>query len=94
MPKKKEKWYLYLAKCSDKTIYTGIAKDVSARIEKHNLGKGAKYTSTRTPVKLIYHEEHNNRVSAMKRELEIKRWPQKKKVELSKNLSNVAKKSH
>ena len=84
MPKKKEKWHLYLVRCADKTVYTGIAKDVSARIEKHNSGKGAKYTSTRTPVKLIYQEEHNSRVSAMKREIAIKRWPQSRKLELSK----------
>ena len=94
MPKKKEKWHLYLVRCADKTIYTGIAKDVKARVERHNQGRGAKYTSIRTPVKLIYQEEHNGRVAAMKREMAIKRWPQEKKIELSKKYkrpSNAAK---
>ena len=83
MTKKKEKWYLYLARCSDKSIYTGIAKNVNTRIERHNQGKGALYTASRRPISLIYQEEHSDRVSAMKREIEIKRWPRKKKVLLA-----------
>lgn len=85
MTRIKEKWHLYLVKCSDKSIYTGIAKNVHARIEKHNQGKGARYTSTRRPVKLIYSEQHDDRISAMKRELKIKRWPKEKKLALATN---------
>jgi len=83
MPRKNEKWYLYLVRCSDKSIYTGIAKDVTARVEKHNQGKGARFTATRRPVSLIYQEEHKNRVSAMKRENKIKGWSKKKKLSLA-----------
>ncbi|MGH8015007.1 MAG: GIY-YIG nuclease family protein [Candidatus Zixiibacteriota bacterium] len=80
---KKDKWFVYLARCSDNSIYTGITKNVAARIEKHNTGKGARFTSSRRPVALVYQEKHQNRVSAMKRELEIKSWPKKKKLLLA-----------
>jgi len=81
--KKKEKWFLYLVRCSDESIYTGITKNVDARIEKHNQGRGAKFTASRRPVALMYQEKHKNRVSAMKREIEIKRWSKNKKENLS-----------
>ena len=66
-------WFLYMVRCADDTIYTGISIDVQARIEKYNQGKGAKYTSTRLPVKLIYYESQPDQISAMKREVKVKR---------------------
>ena len=75
MLKKKNKsaWYIYIVKCADKTLYTGIAKDVPKRIEAHNKGKGAKYTASRGPVKLVYQEKTKNRSTATKREIKIKK---------------------
>ena len=77
-------WYLYMVRCTDDTIYTGISIDVEARIDKHNSGKGAKYTSTRSPVSLIYRETLPDRVSAMKREIQVKRYNGKRKEALAK----------
>jgi len=73
MVKRKEKDYsVYIVKCRDKTLYTGIAKDVKARISLHNEGRGAKYTRGRLPVKLVYSENGFTKSIALKREREIK----------------------
>lgn len=77
-------WSVYILLCSDKTYYTGITNDISRRIEQHNSGKGAKYTKGRTPVELLYCENHPDRSSAARRELEIKALPKNKKEELIK----------
>jgi len=66
-------WYVYIVKCSDKTLYTGTAKDLKARIASHNSGKGAKYTRGRTPVKVVYKESFPSRSEALKRESRIKK---------------------
>lgn len=70
----KGEWFLYIVKCSDNTLYTGITTDVDRRIEEHNGGKlpGARYTRARRPVKLVYREVFLNRSEAAKREYEIK----------------------
>ena len=76
-------YFVYIVECSDATLYTGIAVDVAKRIHEHNTSdKGAKYTKTRRPVKLLYQEEHPDRSSATKRELEIKRLSRGKKLKL------------
>ena len=80
-------WHLYMVRCADDTIYTGISIDVSARVTKHNSGRGAKYTSTRLPVRLIYSESKPDRISAMKREVQVKRWNRKMKEDLVKGFS-------
>ena len=67
-----DKWYVYIVECSDGSYYTGIAKNVDKRIEKHNSGKGAKYTKSRTPVKLLVSWEFENRSEASKEEYRIK----------------------
>ncbi len=79
----KKNWYLYMVRCADDTIYTGISIDVQARIDKHNSGSGAKYTSTRLPVRLIYSESQPDQISAMKREVEVKKWGRKRKENLA-----------
>jgi putative endonuclease len=76
-------YYLYIAECSDGTLYTGIARNVKQRIRQHNAGKGAKYTRGRRPVKLIYSESHKTRSSACRREHQIKQWPRIKKLGLA-----------
>lgn len=65
---------LYIVKCADNTLYTGITSELSRRIKEHNFSKkGAKYTRIRRPVELIYTEEYTNRSLASKREYEIKK---------------------
>lgn len=66
-------WHVYIVRCADGTFYTGVAKDLDSRIERHNTGKGAKYTRGRLPVELVYREEAADRSAASRREREIKR---------------------
>ena len=65
--------YCYIVECADGTYYTGWAIDPEKRLQVHNKGRGAKYTKTRRPVKLVYVEEQPDRKTAMKREIAIKR---------------------
>jgi len=67
-------YYVYIVKCADESLYTGIATELERRIEEHNGSqKGAKYTRIRRPVELVYSEEYSDRSSASKREYEIKK---------------------
>ena len=67
-------YYVYIVKCADDTLYTGIATELERRIEEHNTSdKGAKYTRVRRPVALVYQEEYPDRSAASKREYEIKK---------------------
>lgn len=67
-------YYVYIVKCADDTLYTGIATELERRIGEHNESdKGAKYTRVRRPVSLVYSEEHPDRSTASKREYEIKK---------------------
>ena len=68
-------WHVYILRCADETLYTGIATDVEARVLKHNTGKGAKYTRGRLPVTLVYQEPLPSRGEALKREYAIKCLP-------------------
>lgn len=69
--------------CRDKTLYTGITNDLERRLKQHNYSaQGAKYTSARRPVRCVYKEIQPNISLAMKREIEIKRFPKKKKLAL------------
>ena len=73
-------WSVYILRCADGTLYTGIAPDVEKRLQKHNEGKGAKYTRGRTPVTLVYQEELPNRAEASKREYQIKQLSRAEKL--------------
>lgn len=75
-------WYVYILQCADRSLYTGIAKDLSARIHIHNQGKGAKYTRARLPVVLVYQELAKARGLALQREIEIKRLGRAAKLRL------------
>lgn len=68
-------WHVYILRCADHTLYTGIATDLDARLLKHNRGKGAKYTRGRLPVILVYREPLESRSAALKREHAIKCLP-------------------
>lgn len=76
------KWYLYILKCRDGTLYTGIATDVQKRLEMHRSGKGAKYTRGRGPLELVYSEECENHSQALKRECEVKKLTKERKQQL------------
>ena len=65
-------WYLYILRCGDGTLYTGITNDVEKRLAAHRSGKGAKYTRGRGPLELVYREELPDHSAALKREREIK----------------------
>jgi len=66
------KWYLYVLRCSDQSLYTGITVDIQKRFDAHNTGKGAKYTRGRCPLELLYTEECASHSEALKRELAFK----------------------
>ena len=77
-------WHVYVLRCADDTLYTGIAIDVARRLREHNgeLANGAKYTAARRPVTLVYCETCDSRAAAAKREAAIKRLPRNRKLTL------------
>ena len=74
--------YTYIVRCKDGTLYTGCTNDIEKRIKAHNEGKGAKYTKSRRPVKLVYYEEFQTKEEAMKREYAIKHMRRKEKEKI------------
>lgn len=72
-------WHLYILRCGDNSLYTGITTDVKKRLEAHQSGKGAKYTRGRGPLKLVYREECGSHSDALKREIEIKKLTRERK---------------
>ena len=74
--------YVYILRCADGTYYTGWTADVARRVAAHNAGRGGRYTRTRRPVTLVYHEEAADRRSAMKREAAIKKYSREQKERL------------
>ena len=73
-------WYVYILLCSDNSLYTGSTDTIERRFLEHQSGKGAKYTKTHKPVKIVYTESFPTRSAALSRESEIKRWNRQKKV--------------
>lgn len=86
-------WYVYMLRCADHSLYTGVATDIQARVATHNAGKGAKYTRGRLPVKLVYQEAVAGRGAALKREHAIKRLPVATKRRLISKSAHVGKKA-
>lgn len=76
-------WTVYIVRCNDASLYTGVAKDLARRIEQHNAGNGAKYTRSRLPVTLVYSETVADRGEALRREIAIKRLPAASKRRLA-----------
>ena len=74
--------YTYIVECADGSLYCGWTNNLEKRIADHNAGKGAKYTKTRLPVKLVYYEEFDTKEEAMCREWHIKQLRREKKMEL------------
>jgi putative endonuclease len=77
-----KKWYIYILRCADGTLYTGSTDDVERRVAVHNSGKGAKYTRGRTPVEVVYTEECESYSAALKREYAIKQLSRGEKIKL------------
>ena len=78
----RKEWAVYILRCGDGSLYTGIAKDVLARVKQHNEGRGAAYTRTRLPVTLLYHQEGFTRSSALIREAQIKALSRSQKEQI------------
>ena len=77
-----KEWLVYILRCNDDTLYTGITPDLDVRIAMHNAGKGAKYTRGRGPVVPIYQEKCESYSYALRREYEIKRMSRREKLSL------------
>lgn len=74
--------YAYILRCADGSLYTGWTNDLEKRLEAHNKGRGSKYTRTRLPVELVYHEQFETRKEAMSREWHIKELSREEKLRL------------
>ncbi|HLQ24368.1 MAG TPA: GIY-YIG nuclease family protein [Acidiferrobacterales bacterium] len=68
-------WCVYVLRCADNSLYTGVATNIDTRVAKHNTGKGAKYTRARLPAVLVYQEVVGDHGAALRRESAIKRMP-------------------
>ena len=75
-------WNVYILRCCDGSLYTGITTDVVRRLAVHNSGKGAKYTRSRRPVELVYQEVCDDHSHALRREFEIKALSRDEKMKL------------
>lgn len=79
-------WFVYILECADQSLYTGITTDLERRLDEHNGTKlGARYTRSRRPVKLVHHENYDDRSTATQREMQIKRLSRKQKLQLTIN---------
>jgi len=76
-------YFVYIMKCKDGSLYTGITTNVERRFAEHKRGIGGHYTSAKKAMKIVYTERHPNRSSASKRESEIKSWHRKRKLALT-----------
>ena len=74
--------FVYIVRCSDNSLYTGYTNNIEARINKHNAGKGAKYTKIIRPVVLVYQEMYETKSEALRREYEIKTFTRQRKLKL------------
>ena len=81
--------YVYILRCNDDSLYTGWTNNLEKRLKAHSSGKGAKYTKARLPVDIVYYEEFEDKIDAMKRGYEIKQLKRKEKLELINRKSNV-----
>lgn len=75
-------WFVYILKCRDNSLYTGITNNLERRVNNHNKGVGAKYTKSRLPVELIYKEPYKTKNESLKREIEIKQLSRLEKLNL------------
>ena len=76
------KWYVYILRCADDTLYTGITNNLDRRLKAHNAGTASKYTRVRRPVDMVYREEVETKGDALRRELQIKSMSRSQKQAL------------
>jgi len=86
-----KQWVLYILKCSDSTLYTGVTNDIDARLARHRGGKGAKYTRGRLPVVLVYTEKCHDRAAALRRECAVKKYSRRDKLTLTSHVGRIKK---
>ena len=77
-------WFVYMLRCRDGSLYTGVASDVERRFAEHLSGRGAKYTRSHPPVAVVYREECADKSAALRREAAVKKLPRKQKLDLIK----------
>lgn len=75
-------WFVYILRCSDGTLYTGVTLDLDRRCRQHNAGTASRYTRSRLPAKLVYREEQPGQGMALKREASVKRLTRREKLAL------------
>jgi predicted GIY-YIG superfamily endonuclease len=75
-------WFVYILRCHDGSLYTGITTDLARRSAQHNAGRAARYTRGRGPVTVVYHESHASRGLALRREANVKTLSRRRKEEL------------
>jgi putative endonuclease len=79
---KRVRWWVYVVRCADGTLYTGVATDVARRVGQHNAGTASKYTRPRRPVELVFRERAKDHSAALRRELAIKKLSRREKLKL------------
>lgn len=79
---RRQKWFLYILRCADGSLYTGITNDLDRRLRLHGAGKASRYTRTRRPVELVYRERCIGRARALVRECAVKDLGRARKLEL------------
>ena len=84
-------YFVYILLCANGSFYTGSTNDIGKRFKDHLAGKGARYTKSHKPEKIVYQEKFASKSDALKREAEIKRWPKAKKEALINSNSGVPK---
>ena len=81
--------YVYILRCNDNSLYTGWTKNLEKRLKVHASGKGAKYTKARLPIELVYFEEFEDKIEAMRREYVIKQLTRKEKLILIEKFNSM-----
>lgn len=76
------RWSVYILRCADQTLYTGISNRLAERLQAHSEGRGAKYTRSRLPVELVFTETRHDRSGALRREAQIKTYTRAEKMAL------------
>lgn len=83
-------WHVYLARCADGSLYCGVTTDLARREAQHNAGRGARYTRSRRPVRILWSEPAATRSDALRRELAVKALPRRAKLRLAQASSSPA----
>lgn len=83
-------WCVYMLRCRDKSLYTGITNDVPRRLAAHAAGKGGAYTRSRRPLRLVYREPAKDRSAALRREAALKRLTREEKLALVRSLKRAS----